>query len=433
MKFISSTIRSIIVASLCSTAFSATAGSLEDVYQKARLNDPQLKIAEAIYRVNKEALPQARAGLLPSINASANTTYTDSDAASFNNHGYSVSLVQPVFSAAKWFTYQQGKTLDDQAIFRLDQAQQNLILRSVETYLNVLRGKSNLETAESQERAIKRRLDQVNAQFEVGLIAITDVQESQASYDNARVSLIEAEGALDNSYEALERLTGETITNIELLSETYPIQELQPSNPEAWLKKALAGNISLQLTKTDIEVVQKNAQIATSGHYPTVDLNATYDRDKGTSSSNTWNDSNIVGLTFSLPLFQGGATSSKAREAYAQLDATLQTHEDTTRSVTQSTRSLLRNIRTNVQSVAARLQSIVSSQAALDATSEGFNVGTRNVVDVLAAEQALYAAKRDYASARFDYVLNLFTFKQQIGTLSPEDLSSLDQWLVSEG
>jgi outer membrane protein len=436
MKFISSAIRSIIVASLCSTAFSATAGSLEDIYQKARGNDPQLKIAEAIYRVNKETLPQARAGLLPSINASANTSYTDSDAASFNNHGYTVSLVQPVFSAAKWFTYQQGQTLDDQAILRLDQAQQNLILRSVETYLNVLRGKSDLETAESQERAIKRRLDQVNAQFEVGLIAITDVHEAQASYDNARVSRIEAEGAVDNSYEALERLTGATITKIELLSETYPIQELQPRNPAEWLEKALTGNIGLQLTKTDIEVVRKNAQIAKSGHYPTVDLNATYDQDKGTgnsiSSSNTWNDGNVVGLTLSLPLFQGGATSSKARQAYAQLDATLQTHEDTMRSVTQSTRSLLRNIRTNVQSVAARLQSIVSSQAALDATSEGFNVGTRNVVDVLAAEQALYAAKRDYASARFDYVLNLFTFKQQIGTLSPEDLSSLDQWLVSD-
>ncbi|BBB30511.1 TolC family outer membrane protein [Neptunomonas japonica] len=433
MKFVSYAIRAAMFASLCSSATLANAAALEDIYLKALSNDAQLKVAEATFRANKEALPQARAGLLPNINATANTSYTDSDLASFNNHGYTVSLVQPVFSASRWFTYQQGKTLDEQAQLRFDLAQQNLILQSVETYLNVLRAKSNLETAESQERAIKRRLDQVNAQFEVGLIAITDVHEAQASYDNARVNLIEAEGALDNSYEAIERLTGETITRTDLLSEEYPIQELAPAAPEEWLTKALSSNISLRVVKADIDVSRKSAQIAKAGHYPTLDLNATYDRDKGTANSNNWNDGHVVGLTFSVPLYQGGATSSRSRQAYAQLDAATQTFDDTARGVKQSTRSLLRNIKTNVQSVYARQQSIISSQAALDATSEGFSVGTRNVVDVLAAEQALYTAKRDYATARFDYVLNLFTFKQQVGTLNPEDLSGLDNWLIIEG
>lgn len=432
MKCISYAIRAALLTGLCSSASFAMAGSLQEIYQKALNNDAQLKIAEATYRVNKEALPQARAGLLPSINASANTSYTDADIASYNNHGYTVSLVQPVFSAALWFTYQQGKTLDTQAQLGFDLAQQNLILQSIDTYLNVLRAKSNLETAVSQERAIKRRLDQVNAQFEVGLIAITDVHEAQASYDNARVGLIEAEGAVDNSYEALERLTGETITQIDLLSEKYPIQEITPANPEPWLTKALAENIALQRVKADIEVARKSAQIAKSGHLPTINLNATYDQDNGTSTSSDWNESKVIGLTLNVPLFQGGATSSKTRQAYAQMDVSMQTYEDTERGVKQSTRSLLRNVKTNVLSVFARQQSIISSQAALDATSEGFAVGTRNVVDVLAAEQSLYAAKRDYANARFDYVLNLFTFKQQIGTLSPEDLTGLDNWLINQ-
>lgn len=433
MKLVTYAIRATLFASLCSSATLASAGALEEIYQKALNNDAQLKIAEATYRVNKEALPQARAGLLPNINATANTNHTRSDSTSFNNRGYTVSLVQPVFSAARWLTYQQGETLDEQAQLRFDLAQQNLILQSIDTYLNVLRAKSNLQTAESQERAIKRRLDQVNAQFEVGLIAITDVHEAQASYDNARVSLIEAEGALDNSYEALERLTGETITQTDLLSPEYPIQEVSPADPESWLTKALTDNIGLQLVKADIEVARKSAQIAKSGHLPTVDLSATYDQDKGTSTSNDWVESNVIGLTFSLPLYQGGATSSRTRQAYAQMDVSMQTYEDTERGVKQATRSLLRNVKTNVLSVFARQQSIISSQAALDATSEGFSVGTRNVVDVLAAEQALYAAKRDYANARFDYVLNLFTFKQQIGTLSPEDLKGLDNWLIIQG
>jgi len=430
MKPLSYAIRSIVLTSLCAVTFQASAGSLKEIYHQALQNDPQLKIAEATFRANKEALPQARAGLLPSVNAQAGTTYTDSDQVDFNNHGYSVSLIQPVFSASRWFAYQQGKTLDEQAQLQFDQAQQSLILRSVETYLNVLRAKSNLETAEAQERAIRRRLDQVNAQFEVGLIAITDVHEAQASYDNARVALIEAEGALDNSYEALERLTGLSTQEIDSLSEDYPIEGVEPATPDAWLEKALTDNLGLKLAQSSIEVARRSAQIAKSGHYPTVDLSATYDRDKGTPSSNDWNTSKVVGLTLNVPLFSGGATSSKARQAYAQMDASTQTYDDARRGVTQATRSLLRNIKTNVQSVAARQQSIVSSKAALEATSEGFNVGTRNVVDVLTAEQALYAAQRDYANARFDYVLNLFTFKQQLGTLNPDDLYGLDEWLV---
>lgn len=430
MKRLTYFIRAAVMAGACSSVLNAQAGALDNIYQQALQNDPQLKIAEATFRANKEALPQAKAGLLPSINAQANTSYTDSDFADFNNHGYSVSLTQPIFSAAKWFTYQQGKVLDEQAQLRFDQAQQALIFRSVETYLNVLRAKSNLDTAQAQERAIKRRLDQVNAQFDVGLIAITDVHEAQASYDNARVALIEAEGALDNSYEALERLTGQQISDIDNLSAEYPVKNPEPADAQSWLEKALAGNLALRVAQYDARVARESAKIARAGHYPTVDLSATYDNDKGSANSNTQIDSKVVGLTLTVPLFQGGATSSRTRQAYAQLDAAMQSEEDVLRSVKQSTRSLLRNLQTSVLSVSARAQSIVSSKAALDATSEGFNVGTRNVVDVLTAEQALYAAQRDYANARFDYVLNLFRFKEQVGTLSPDDLLALDQWLI---
>lgn len=430
MNLISHAIRVALVAGLCSSA-AVQAGSLEEIYRKALNNDPQLKAAQANYRADKEALPQAKAGLLPSVNAQAQTGHVNSDTASgdssYNTNGYTVSLVQPVFSAAKWQTYQQGKVLDEQAQLRLDQAQQALILRTIESYLNVLRAQSNLDTAQAQVRAIKRRLDQVNAQFDVGLIAITDVHEAQASYDNARVSQIEAEGALDNSYEALERLIGEPVDNLDQLAADYPIQALSPAEPQPWLKKALQDNLSLRVAASNVEVARRSAKIAKAGHLPTVDLNASH------GETNALNDveTSQIGLTFSVPLYQGGAISSRSRQNYALLDASMQTQEDTLRAVRQTTRSLLRDLKTNVLSVAARQQSIVSSEAALKATSEGFNVGTRNVVDVLQAEQALYASQRDYASARFDYVLNLFTFKQQIGTLNPDDIYALDEWLIA--
>ncbi|RRD00749.1 transporter [Amphritea balenae] len=408
---------------------SSQAGTLADIYQQALAQDPQLKAAQAASLAGAEALPQGRAGLLPSLSLNGNTTWIDSDAGNYNNHGYTVSLSQPVFSAASWFSYKQGIAQSEAAKLQFDQAQQNLILRVTESYLEVLRAQTTLETSLAEERAIMRRLDQVNAQFEVGLIAITDVHEAQASFDNAKVARILAEGNLDNSYQALERLIGQPISSIDSLDKAYPIENISPSDPDNWVEKARSGNLALKVAVANTESARRQAQTASSGHLPTIAITASHDRDDGTASGDGWTETNQVGLTLSMPLFSGGATSSQSRQAeYSHTQARFN-QEDTQRAVIQDTRSLWRNIRTDVLSVAARQRSILSSETALKATEEGFNVGTRNVVDVLQAEQQLYAAQRDYANARYNYVQDLFRFKQQIGTLNPDDLIGLDQWM----
>lgn len=420
-----------VLLALAVQSTQANAAALADIYQQALANDPQLKSAEATYLAGAEAAPQARASLLPNIGLSANTTYNDTDTTDFNNHGYSVSLSQPLFDANAWFSFKRGEAQSEQARLVFEQAQQSLILRVVEAYLNVLRAQNTLETTQAQERAIKRRLDQVNAQFEVGLIAVTDVQEAQASYDNARVARIEAEGALENSYEALERLTGQEVGTADLLKEDYPVQTPTPESPDRWLEKAWRSNLNLRVADAAVEASRRSAQAARSGHLPTLSLAANHNYSNGSATSNDGSDTSSIGLTFSMPLYSGGATTSASRQAEQQMIAAQQDREDALRAVTQSTRSLLRDLRTDVLSVQARKQSIKSSETALKATEEGFNVGTRNVVDVLNAEQQLYSAQRDYANARFDYVFNLFSFKQQVGSLSPEDLNALDQWLES--
>jgi outer membrane protein len=320
--------------------------------------------------------------------------------------------------------------LDEHAALTFDLAQQQQILTVIQNYLDVLSAQSNLETAEAQERAIKRRLDQVNAQFEVGLIAITDVHEAKASYDAARVGLIEAQGALDNSYEALERLINEPVATVDPLSDEFPITLPNPATPDSWVEKALENNLNLKVASLGMESGRQAAKAARAAHLPSLDFQATYDYDNGSTTYRDDVTSKVVGLTFSVPLYQGGAISSKSREAYANLDVANETFEDTYREIKQNTRSIIRDMQTSVLSVEARQQSIVSSQAALDATSEGYNVGTRNVVDVLTAEQALYAAKRDYSAARFGYISNLFALKMMIGSLSPADVAALDEWLV---
>ncbi|GGO79414.1 channel protein TolC [Marinobacterium nitratireducens] len=410
----------------------AQAGSLIELFDLAVANDPQIRSAAAQMRAGQEALPQARSQLLPNLLLGADSTWTDTEnAGSFNSEGVTLSLNQSVFSASRWYNLRRGEALSRQAELVFDQAQQTLILRTVSAYLDVLRALNNLESARAEERAIKRQLDQVNAQFEVGLIAITDVQEAQASYDNSVVRRIEAEGDLDNSYEALDRLAGEPFRDVTKLQPDYPIEPPQPAEPEPWLEKAWQNNLGLQVADSSIEAARRSAQSARAGHYPTLDLNASYDTD-GSGISGDVGETGTIALALNLPLYQGGLTSSQTREAEALLDQAMQDRQDTLLAVTQQTRSLLRNLRTNVQSVKARAQSIRSGETALEATQEGFNVGTRNVVDVLNAERNLYAAQRDYANARLDYIANLFSLKQQLGTLNPGDVATLDKWLLEQ-
>jgi outer membrane protein len=419
------------LASFSSTPVSAAA--LADLYRMALDNDPQLKAAEARYLAGQEAGTQGLAQLLPQINAGGSYTHSNDGFRdqSADDSAWQVSLVQPVFDTAKWFGYRKSQLISEQTALQFDLDQQQLIQRTVDAYLGVLRAMSTLDTAQAQERALQRRLEQVNAQFEVGVIAITDVQEAQASFDNAVVQRIDAEGALTNSYEALERLAGQRFTAVDLLREDYPIEPITPADPAPWLDKARGGNLALKLSELGIETSRRDSQIARAGHHPRVNLEANYGYSESEFNNRPWDDNSSVALTLSMPLFSGGATSSQVREAQQNLYAAQYEREDRYRAVTEQTRSLLRDLQTSVQSVKARMQSIKSRETALRATEEGFNVGTRNVVDVLQAEQALYQARLDYATARLNHVSTLFRFKQQLGTLNPDDLLALDEWLQS--
>lgn len=409
----------------------AEAGALNDLYQKALRNDPQLRAAEATFHADSEALPKARSALLPQLSLSADATHTDSSIASTdgNSHGYTLSLSQPVFDASRWFSFKRGELLSDRAKLVFSQAQQSLILRTVTAYLNALRAESTLDLAHARERAFKRRLDQVHAQFEVGLIAITDVQEAQASYDDAAVKLIDAKGALRNSYESLERLSGTLIDQVPLLKDSYPITSATPAIAKPWVKRALNDNLTYRISQIDLQAARRAAQVARADRLPTLALEA---RSGESTQRGDWNNNNSVALTLSMPLYTGGSLGSSVRETEQRQQAALYSREDSRRAVTEQTRSLLRDLNTSVESVKARAQSIKSRKTALEATEEGFKVGTRNVVDVLDAENALYQARLDYANARYSHIDTLFKFKQAVGTLSPDDLKALDAWLADE-
>ena len=414
-------------------------GTLQQIYQQALDSDPQLKAAQAVFNADREIKQQGRSALLPNIGLSADTTYTDikpNGIPDGNSHGYQLSLNQAVFRAEEWFNFQAGKTLAKKAEVEFSRSQQALIRRTVEAYLDVLQAQTNFATSQAVEAAVKRRLDQVQAQFDVGLIAITDVEEARASHDSARVSRILAQGQLDKSFEAIDRLTGQNWEQLDELSKNFPIESLAPAKFQPWIDKALESNLALQVARLDVDSAEQSRKATRSRHLPTVDLVAGYGTDRGARSLHPTNgnqDTAFVGLNFNLPLYQGGRTSSQVREASSRWDAAIQLREDAQRGVVQSTRSLFRDLMTDVESVSARKQSIVSNETALEATAAGYSVGTRNIVDVLQAERALYTAIQDYQNARYSYVRNMLRFKESVGTLNPDDIQQLDQWMVAPG
>jgi outer membrane protein len=460
MKKFAVTLAAMVVTT---ASLSAQAESLRDIYELALENDAQLKAEQAQYRANLEVEKSSRAQLLPQINASYEYGETDRDVESetfavdpatgtirpidtttntdVQTDGYQVTLNQAIFDLPAWFSFQSGKEFSKQAEATFAANQQNLIVRVVEAYLGVLRAQDNLEASRAQERAFERQLEQTQQRFEVGLIAITDVYEAQAAYDLAQVNRIVDENNVAVALERLTVLTGRDHSNLDLLSEEFEIKQPEPLDRAAWVDFALENNFNLQAARYAEEAARQSAKANQMEHAPRV------------SGAYTWNDSETEGdltrtpstnfdaspdnltefetwsIRVDLPLFSGGSISANRRRAAQEFIAARENRINLARNTVTNARSLHMTVMSDVARVAAREQSIVSTRSALDATQAGYEVGTRNIVDVLNAQNALFAAQRDYANSRYDYILNILRLKEQAGLLSPEDVNNLDQYL----
>jgi outer membrane protein len=442
---------------------SARADSLRDIYEMALENDAQLASEQAQYRATLETENSARAALLPQVTGTYDYTDTERNVeqesfavneetgqigvintlteTSTTFKGYTFSLQQAIFDLPAWFTFQSGKEITKQAEATFAANQQNLILRVVEAYLEVLRTQDNLEATRAQERAFERQLEQTRQRFEVGLIAITDVHEAEAAYDLAQVNRIVDENNVAVALERLTVLTGRQHNNLRVLDEDFDIKKPEPMERSAWVEFALANNFNLRAAQYAEEAARQAARASRMAHAPTLRGSASYadsetegslQRTPATpfdASPDNQVDSTVYGLTLEMPLFSGGAISAERRRAAQEFISAREQRINLSRNTVTNARSLHMTVLSDVARVAARRQSIVSSQSALDATQAGYEVGTRNIVDVLNAQNALYSAQRDYANARYDYILNMLRLKEQAGLLSPEDIYALDNSL----
>lgn len=443
-----------------------SAASLLEIYQQALQSDPLIQEATARRMATLEAMPQARGLLLPQINAAANygtgsnsglqqqpvidpgtgdvigfvSVESESD---FDQFGWNAELRQTVFRWDQFVGLKQAEKRVAKAEVDFELAQQDLIVRVVTRYFDVLGAEDRLTSIHADRLAIARQLEQAKQRFEVGLIAITDVQESQAAYDQSIAAEIQAKRELANARNFLREITGEYISELSAPDENFPLISPNPSNEENWIDLAMDQNLSLVSSRFDEEIARDEISFRRTGHYPTLDLVASYDTSdtdisnvtvggQPTVNSNFPVDSSreSIFVQFNLPLFTGGRTSSRVREAVYLHRASLEQLQRVSRETERVARDAYLGVESEISRVGALGQAVQSSRTALEATQAGFEVGTRTIVDVLISQRSLYTAITNYYQSRYTYIGNVLRLKLAAGNLRIQDLEEIDQNLV---
>ncbi|MCP5180969.1 MAG: TolC family outer membrane protein [Pseudomonadales bacterium] len=431
----------------------AQADNMVTIYDAALDNDPVLGAARAGHKARKQAVPQARSQLLPNITAGASTTWNersfpvppiqDTNPASptfgqfvdvpdqnFNEHAWQARLTQPLLDMEAWYGVGSAKATVKQSASLLAATEQNLIVRVIQSYLSVLRAQDLLDSTVAEEAAVKRQLEQVQQRFDVGLVAITDVLEAQAAYDNSVARRIQADGDQGIQFETLRTLTGMSHESLDRLAASLPIIDPSPRNEEDWVNSALGSNLNIAAAEAQLRAAEKTLRARQAAHLPTLNgvINHSHFSTGGPSFIGNKIDTTSYSLELSLPLYLGGFNHARRREAGALAEQAREQLQDQRLTVSRDTRNLFRAVATDVVRVKARLKAIKSSESALDATQTGYEVGTRNIVDVLQAQQRLYGTQFEYADARYSYVNNLMRLKQAAGTLVVDDLQELNNF-----
>lgn len=434
----------IILSTSLQSVLAADTG-LWEVYQQATRNDPTILASEMGLKATEERVDQSFADLLPSLGARYSLSNSSSEGqqniqlpaieSDADSTTISAQLTQVIYDHRIWKGLDISKKRALKAGVDHKASEQDLIIRVAEAYFNVLAAQDSVEFSTAEMEAIKQELEQTNQKFEVGLIAITDVHEAQARFDQAMADNIRAQNTLDNAFETLREITNEYYDNLTPLQTKFALRSPKPNTIEEWLKQAEQNNLVLAARKIDKEIAQQTIKLNFAGHYPTLTLSGSYqDQEEdseieGLEQPTSTFERTSLSLNVDIPIYSGGKTQSTVREAQHLFQQAVHNMESAHRSAIRQTRSAYLGIQASISSVKALEQSTISSQAALEATQAGFEVGTRTIVDVLNATRTVYNAKQNLARAKYDYILNTLKLKQAAGTLSEKDLRQVDALL----
>jgi outer membrane protein len=465
---------------------SASAADLLTVYQRALQNDPQLREAENTRLATLEAKPQALSALLPQLTgnglisrerdsgtqnqtealtlppcvggavpsdinpcAPAGTASTVFESFGFTGrtttttHHYTVDLHQSLFKWGNWIALQAADAQVAQAEADYQAARQDLMARVAQAYFNVLGAQDDVEAQQVALNSVNRQLEQAESRYEIGLIAITDVEEARASHDTTAAALIANKRALASAQEALREITGDPFDYLARPIEPFELASPDPISEDRWVEMALQQNLSLVSSRLAADIARDNISIARGGHYPSLDLvgsagkittNGVNVFPDGSPAGGSTLDQNqrSIGIQLTFPLYSGGMVSSQVRQATYRHRAAKERLERTARQTEHDARDAYLGVLSEISRVKALRRAVESNQTALRATESGYEAGTRTAVDVLQSRQQWVQAQTDYAHSRYDYMLNVIKLQQAAGTLTEQSLSSLNALLKDE-
>lgn len=426
--------------------FNSYAEDLLDVYQLALQNDPQLLAEYASQQAVGELDAQSHANFLPALGLNVNTgrTWQDSSSSSigggfslggsrqFNTHGYALTLTQPLYKKQNYIQKDKAGIAIEQAAARYALVNQDLIIRIAERYFDVLAKQDDELFAWAEREAISHQLEQTTQRFDVGVATITDVAESQAAYDLANASVINAGNEVKNSKERLREPLGQYVSTLATLKDDIKLVRPVPEDIEQWSETALAQNPAIAVAQFAVADSKQTIELQKSGHHPTLDLvgRHAYDSSSDGGFGGSKTHQSTLGVQFNLPIDVSGQIRSKTREATHLLNQTMQNEELQRRNVVRQSREAFNNVISGISLVEALKQAVLSSEKALESTEAGYEVGTRTTVDVLNVRRDLFRANRDYASAGYDYILSSLRLKQAAGTIEKVDLEHINKWLA---
>lgn len=421
----------------------ANAASLLEVYDLAAQSDPVIRAAEAARLAARESRPQAWAAFLPNISANAGwsgVTYGEDGVPATTLRGGTWGI-----SAVESFNLPNALRALNRTDYTLAQAdlvyhaaELNLVSRVATRYFNVLSAKDTLSAAQSNLDSLNQQLERAEKRFEVGLSAITDVQEARAQRDRATATVISAKRTLATNQELLREVTGAAVETLAAPIEDMPLLVPEPQNEDAWVQKALDGNLTLASDRISLDTASYDVGTQKLTRWPTISVGANYrnaneyDDFKALGANNTTNswDGTWLSLGVTLPLFTGGMNSSKIRQAVYQQRAARERVEQTTRETERAARDAYLGLESAIAQVSANRQALESARLALQATEAGFDVGTRTTIDVLASRNTLLTAEQSYALSRYNYIQSIITLKVATGSLTREDLQNMNRWLT---
>ncbi|MCK5876002.1 MAG: TolC family outer membrane protein [Candidatus Marithrix sp.] len=416
------------------------AENLLELYELAEQNDPQLKIANSERLITAQQKPQAQAPLLPqiSLNANAVENWNSNSGSNTENStiGYNASLSYALYRRNLNIQLKQVDGKINQAEANYETAKQDLIKRLADSYFAILASSDNVEFAIGAKKAFQQQLKDATQRFDVGMIAITDVQEAQAGYDIAVADVIAAQNRLDNSFETLRAITGSYHSILATLKNKAPIMEPNSSDLDVWTEVALQQNPQILAIQQALEVASQEVVKQRAANYPTLDLVGNYNHSDSIRGDENPQNNNIkgasVGLQLQYSLYSGGLVQARIKEAQQRRIQTIERLEQQRRIVQMQTRQAFLNLVSNISKIKALQQALKSTKTALKAIQTGFDLGTRTSVDVVNAQRDLLRAQSNHSTARYDYVISTFQLKQAVGMLGLDDLKIVNGWLVQD-